>query len=525
MAYPGGSRSVCPLPSAVLAALLLALAPCQDLAALERTLERAVDKATYEDGAYAAAQQLASLGGVEAMALRLRLFDDKLDTYRGVYLRDWFYSGMQRWSSPEEAELLVAAAADKRASELKRVLALRALAAGEGVVAAKPLLASSLRKAPDAVRREWQHSLGALLAADRLDLAGVRGKDPRGEVLDALAAAPALTGLAQVPGLEPARIAQLVEGARKAKDPGDFAALLRALVRRGDVSRSYLVGLVQQGLEDDAPAARLAALHAAARGRVYEAAPLLVEALGEAEGRFVRATGDALAELTGQKLGWSARTWKRWWDDRGGEWLRAARAGELDPAPGANEEADEAEAPSVAVMFGIPVDSRRLVVVVDGSGSMRMDKLGERSCAEAAAAELDFFLGQLADDARFEVVVIGDAPLPVFEKLVPASARNRAAAVEALREHDFGGTSALYDVLVHAQRLDEVDTLLLISDGGGSSGSHQYGGHMLEGLKREYERTGVRIHGICVGKDGAKVRFMRDLAAATGGIMVQPSGS
>jgi len=75
-----------------------------------------------------------------------------------------------------------------------------------------------------------------------------------------------------------------------------------------------------------------------------------------------------------------------------------------------------------------------------------------------------------------------------------------------------------------AQNLEGVDTILLVSDGGSSSGLHQYSEHMLETLLAEHDRTGVRIHGICVGPDDRKAAFMRKLAESTGGRVVRPSG-
>ena len=508
----------------MLTALLLAAAALQDLKEITRTLERADDKAGYEAGAYQAAKDLAGMGGVEAMELRLRLFDDKMETYRGVYLRDWFYSGMQRFGDLEEAELLIDAARSKKSSELLRTLCLRALALGSGPVPAKELLGPGFSRAPEPVRREWQHTLGALLEGGRLDFGKRPPKDPRAEVLEKLiGASPLLTGLMQVDDLSREQILFLVDAAGNSKDPGDRAELLRGMVGRGDVSRSYLLALIRDGLRDPETGPRTAAIHAAARGRVYDSAGLLVQALEDAEGRFVAEIVDALVELTGQRLGWSPKIWRRWWEERGGEWLVRARAGQLDDSDrGAGTGADEER--TAAFVFGIPVDSKRIAILVDGSGSMLADKLGDRTCAEAAAAELDLFLGQLPEDARFEVVVIGDEPVRAFGRLTAANSKSRAKAIAFLEEFDFGGTSALYDVLVAAQRISEVDTIVLISDGGGSSGSHQFAGHMLDGLKREFQRTGVRIHGICVGKDAPKVRFMKDLAAATGGIMTQPSG-
>ena len=76
---------------------------------------------------------------------------------------------------------------------------------------------------------------------------------------------------------------------------------------------------------------------------------------------------------------------------------------------------------------------------------------------------------------------------------------------------------------MEVQRNPAVDTLLFISDGGGSWGSYAYPGHMEKVLKAEYERTGVRIHCIFVGKEKNKRRFMENLAAMTSGILVAPA--
>lgn len=489
-------------------------------------LERADDKVGYEAGAYTAARDLAGLKGVEAMALRLRLFDGKLETYRGVYLRDWFYSGMQKYEGIEEAALLVEAAASKRSSELLRVLALRALALGTSPAPAHELLDKDFLRAPPAVRHEWQLALGTLHAQGRLDFAKLRAKDPARLVRELLLeAAPDLSGLLLGPNLAREDLLAAVAAASDCREPGTLAELLRALTDRGDAGGSVLLPLIELGLSSPECGPRTAALDAAVRGQIWEAAPALIRALeaeaAGANGRFLRELGDTLAQLTGQRLGWSPATWRRWWDGAGAEWLARARAGEIQPAAGGPASGEER---TEAVVFGIPVDSKRLIILVDGSGSMLADKLGERTCAEAAAAELESFLGQLTEDARFELIVIGDEPHPAFGRLSPATRQARAKAVEFLRSFDFGGTSALYDVLVHAQRLPEADTIVLISDGGGSSGSHQFAGHMLEGLRREHRRSGVRIHGICVGKDAPKVRFMTDLAKMTGGIMAQPDG-
>jgi len=501
-----------------------------DLKEIRRTLERATNKSGYEAGAYSAARELADVHGAAAMELRLDLFDRFLDTYRGVYLRDWFYSGMLRASSPEEGALLAAAAADPKRSELGRRLCLEALERSQATAPAKALSARSLIRAKGDLARIWQRTLGTLFADGRLDFGKHGGPQAVAKLRKLLLqAGPPLTGLAQLPSLSAEERAALSATALGAKDPGDRAAALRALAARPDTRPEELLPAIAAALHQESCGPRRAALDLILSMPLPAATPELVSALEEEAshpgGRFSHDFGNALMALTGQELGYAPQNWRRWWAGEGAAWLeRARRAGsqrerELLPPPRLAD-----SGPTIAKVFGLPVDSNRLMILVDGSGSMRMDHLGDRTCADAAADELESFLDQFPEDGLFDLAVIGDQAQPAFQHLVPARRKNRAAALSFIRKYPFGGTSALYDLLIWAQRQPGVDTILLISDGGGSSGSHQYPGHMLAGLEREYARTGVRVHGICVGHDPPKIRFMERLARATGGILVRPPG-
>lgn len=514
--------------AALLAASLLAApaaaaapppAPPQELKELEERLRHAVDKASYDaSNAYEAARSLAQIPGADAMRLRLELFDAKLETYRGVYLRDWFYSGLLKAATAEEGALLASAACDRKRSDLLRLLCLRAIARCGAPVPAKALLDPSFDHAPPPLRREWQRALGAAFATGRLQAEGREAAGLAERVRKRLEeAGPPYTGLAALPERTPGDGALLLEAALGAKDLGDRAEALR-LLQGGEPALQALDAALRSGH----CGLRTAALESAVQGKQYRAVPLLIAALeAEAEGergRFLGDCGRALMALTGQGLGWEPRLWRLWWNERGGAWLQSAEAGQPNASPPPRQDSSA----TVARMFGLPVDSKRVLVVVDGSGSMLIGKLGEKTCAEAAADELESFLAQLPEDARFNVAVIADEPVPLYRELAAASRKTRAEAVQFLRAYRFGGTSALYDALVWAQNQPGVDTLVLISDGGGSSGSHQYAGHMLDGLRRERERTGVRVHGVCVGSDPPKIRFMEELADMTGGRAVRP---
>ncbi len=506
----------------------------QDLAGIAKTLRRAVDKATYEQGAYQAARTLAGFEGSEAMRLRLELFDSKLKTYRGVFLRDWFYSGMKNARTPEEGELLARAAADRKRSDLQRILCLRALASSDAKAPSALLLDRFFDKAPPRVRREWQHTLGVLLAENRLTSPKNTKGDPAKLAEKVRArlrkAGPPYRGFA---ALEPAppELALLQKAAASAHDPFDRAEAIRIL---GDKSEAEgFLPIVPRALSSGHCGERTAVLETVVKRRFWGAAPFLIKALekeahGE-KGRFLTDLGNTLMLLTRQQFGYDPRAWKRWWENEGEAFLKKALT-QSNYGPARNHSVTGLVAASrkggtetVASFFGLPVDSRRVSILVDGSGSMRIFKIGDRTGAEAGALELDRYFDRLDPSAKFNLGIVGpEGVVPAFQRMQLIGPRTRAKAQGFLQSWDYSSTSALFDALVEAQEKPEVDTIVLITDGGSSSGSHQFAGHMLERLGQEYLRTGVRIHTICVGTDRPKIKFLQDLARLTGGLSLSP---
>jgi hypothetical protein len=160
--------------------------------------------------------------------------------------------------------------------------------------------------------------------------------------------------------------------------------------------------------------------------------------------------------------------------------------------------------------------------LIDGSGSMSMSKLGDLSCAEAAAKEVEGFLNGLPKGVMFQVVVVEAKPEFAFKKMMPANKSNSAKAIKFVNSRPFRSTSALYDALEEVQKDPMVDTIVVISDGGSSAGKHQYFGHILDAAERLFQRTGVRIHTVLVTDSTKHEKFMRNLAETTGGRMTVP---
>lgn len=503
---------------ALSACLTPQLAAQQDAKELIQALERATD-------GYAVAEQsraFADVAGVDAMEMRVAIFDKKLAIKGGPNLRDWLYSGMVKARDHHEAEVLASAAANKKNSDLLRLVCLRALRRGKAEVAAKPLLNKSFQKADPMLRREWQRTLGTLLAQQRLQLDSVKGGESgvRRQLLEA--GAPYL-GFAALGELSADESSVMVNAATKTKDVGDLAQIIHVLAAADGGKYQAYIKVAQRGLRQPASGPRIAVVESAIAHQVFEVVPELIAALElaetEAPGRYPADYSAALRTLTGQQFGTKGQSWRGWWQRDGAAWLKEHRADglkapkKLDASANRDQEAD-----TVAQIFGIPIDSSRVAIVIDGSGSMN-DALDHRSCAQAAADELESFLAQFPKDGRIQLHIIVREGKRCFKKVVSSTDKNCRKAVEFVRGFDYGAASSMYDVLIEAQQDVEIDTMLFISDGGGSWGSFAFAGHMLDGLEFAHQRSGVRIHTICVGKSKTKQRFMRDLAEATGGKM------
>jgi hypothetical protein len=230
-------------------ATILLVACAQSLDEIASTLKAATDKTSYENGAYSAARSLADMRTDDAQKLRIELFDTKHGTYRGVYLRDWFYSGYLKSTSLSEGNLMLAAAANKKTSRWHRVILLRGIERGDVKVSAKLLLSKNFLK-DDVVCRAWQQCAGVLLKESRIDFSDSKtvSSDKLIELFDK-AGAP-FHGYAYLDSLTDKQQANLVDAALKGKDSGDRAIAIRVLAQQAPANFN-LIAIAQKTFDDN----------------------------------------------------------------------------------------------------------------------------------------------------------------------------------------------------------------------------------------------------------------------------------
>jgi hypothetical protein len=173
---------------------------------------------------------------------------------------------------------------------------------------------------------------------------------------------------------------------------------------------------------------------------------LLPRVDGEVAGDIVR----HLTQISGEQLAGDLPAWRNWW--------KKHKEGFEFPARGAKPPVGEVAPPGAASYYGLSLNARRLVFVLDVSGSMEGPRL------QAAKEELIRAIEGLAKEVSFSVLVYSDAVTPWQRKLMPADPSNKRSASQFVYTRRGAGKTATYDALETAFQFD-AEAIYFLSDG------------------------------------------------------------
>lgn len=293
--------------------------------------------------------------------------------------------------------------------------------------------------------------------------------------------------------------------------PGPGTDVLVALL--GDASWRVRVAAVQASL------------------RLWNAAVVmpLIRRLEVETGRVREDVHRALVTITGADVAPDAQLWTVWWAARGetfdpGERPEADAGGRIR----FREPRDAAGKPGTKTVafYDLPITSERLVFVFDLSGSMgkadgdangrsKLDVLRERFAA---------LLAELPESTLVDVWVwrypSSYPPKPklerAFDRLQPLTAANRVKAERWMAKQEAKGWGAFFEP-IEAALGEDIDTLVLLSDGVPSRGRYERRDRLLAEVAKANRYAGLRVDTILAGTKGTDRAFMDDLAASTGG--------
>ncbi len=360
------------------------------------------------------------------------------------------------------------------------------------------------------------HDVDPTVRAAAIDaLVGLGAKEAADEVLkltgdpDPSVAAAAVEALG-ILGAQSDEVVKRLLGLLKSRAPDVLNAAMGAL---GRMKATEAFEPIRGLLDHEAWQVRAGAIEALAALRVKEGIPALIARLEKEEGRLKYDIASALKRLTGEKLGTNAATWKKWWDDHGAGF-------EVPPDSGVADAPEE----GMTTYYGIPVVSKRIIFLLDISGSMSTPlAIGETQAGTAkpsttrldvAKKELAETIDRLAKDVRFNIILFDDRQDPWEKAIQPADEPHRTDAKKFLeRQRPRGGTD-IYDPLEAAMMDKDVDTIFLLSDGSPGSGKFVQADDILREVRKLNRSRKVVIHTIAVGMD---TPLMRELAKQNGG--------
>ena len=324
------------------------------------------------------------------------------------------------------------------------------------------------------------------------------------------------------------------------RDPAALAEVIDELAQLG---REDVVPLLtERYLDHESWHVRSHTAQALARLRSKDAIGLLIERLGEAEGRLKTDLRGALKSLTGKDFRTNVELWSRWWEEAAANFEVPAVATEIEADATAKEQA----AKELGVtFFGIETDSQKVLFVLDLSGSMNfsmvardnptddrskpfdMPQEGEISRLSAAKRSLVQALGGLRDGAQFGLVMYASDVFALQDGLLEMKTKVRAEILEYVDELEAQGGTNIYGALDHAFWMigleggDEwaepaVDTIYFLSDGRASVGTTTDPDEILAFVAERNRNAGIVIH--TIGLSGAQdAHFLRSLAEQNDG--------
>lgn len=256
----------------------------------------------------------------------------------------------------------------------------------------------------------------------------------------------------------------------------------------------------------------------------------------EAQKQYV---AEALKALTNQDFGTDGDKWQEWWDKSG-------ETASLAQPPRRSTSYDK------ATYFGTTVDSKNVVFIIDVSGSMseRYEKKGDKTKfggttadpdkkepgdgrtvtkIEVAKKELIRCIKKLERDVKFNIMFYNQAFSAwqktddrTGSKIIPATPRNKRAAIEFIMTFSPSGRTNIFDTLEFAMKDKDADTIYLLTDGMPNEGRIRTTDGIIAEIRQmnETRKPKAIIHTIGFGLRSEGKKFLSDLAKQNGGVFL-----
>lgn len=228
-----------------------------------------------------------------------------------------------------------------------------------------------------------------------------------------------------------------------------------------------------------------------------EAVTFLILLLPQTQGLIQYDIVQYLTKLTTQKFGDNDREWYKWWKEN-----KAAVQFPKGGVPTADVPLDNGK----PTYYGLPICAKRVVFVLDTSGSMRGEPMASAKAALISVVE------KLPPEVRFDVVMFDRSATVWQPRLVPATDQAKTEITSLIHNRGMGNGTASFAALEAAFGL-EPEAVYFLSDGRPTDSQPDQIYNTLFALNRT-RRVSLYTIGLITNRDNAAdlILFMKPLA-------------
>lgn len=301
-----------------------------------------------------------------------------------------------------------------------------------------------------------------------------------------------------------------------------------ALDELGKLGKAEFLDLVAAQLKSKDWSTRLSAVLALEKLRHKNAIPQIIAQMKNETGRPLEEFAAALERLTGAPLGQDVPRWEEWWRNKGAEFELAAT--EDRPTTKAQEKKKPKFGDTTVEFLGIPVTSRRIIFIVDISGSMKELARGilkndtdvgggTTTRMDVVKRELAACIDKLEPEALFNVIVFNENVYSWLNSgMAKLGKKTREDGKQYVMTREAAGGTNIYDAVKQAFQDPDCDTIYVLSDGQPTAGEQTDPATIRADVAKWNATRHIRIHTIAVGE---QLDLLKAISGDAGGEHVE----